>query len=135
MISGPKWRDFLLSRGGERAFGRKTAFEDTIFLLGSRVHMRCVDTKDGSGMVRTTRLDRNGDAARRGGVRDEATGSQRSESGRRRFLAEPQMRPVVVIIADVLRQKPLQMFFADGDHMIEQVPTATLDPNAPQPLL
>lgn len=59
------------------------------------------------------------------GIRDDATGPHRSGSARGRFLAEPEMRPVLVIIADVLSQKPLQMLFVDCDHMIEQVTAAT----------
>ena len=86
-------------------------------------------------MVRTRRLDRNGDAARRGGDTRRRNRIPQSGSGRGRFLAEPEMRPVVVIIADVLNQKPLQMLFVDGYHMIEQVMAATLDPTLRNPVL
>jgi hypothetical protein len=62
------------------------------------------------------------------GMRDDATGSERSGSGGGRFLAEPEMPPVLVIMADVLSQKSFQMLFVDCDHMIEQITAATLDP-------
>lgn len=68
-------------------------------------------------------------------VRDDATRSHRSRSARGRSLAEPKMCPVLVIIADVLGQKPLQMLIVvDCDHMVEQVPSAALDPTLRNPI-
>ncbi len=56
------------------------------------------------------------------------TGTRTSSSANRRFLAEPEVSPVFVIIAHVLSQEPLQMLFVDGNHMIQQIAPTTLDP-------
>jgi hypothetical protein len=47
---------------------------------------------------------------------------------RRRFLIESEMRPVVVVVADVLGRQSLQVAFVKHDHMVEQITTAVPDP-------
>jgi hypothetical protein len=59
---------------------------------------------------------------------EDRTGTASSRSASGRILCEPEMRPVFVIVADVFGQEPFQMLSVHGDHMIEQVATATLDP-------
>ena len=47
----------------------------------------------------------------------------------RRFFCQAEMRPVLVIIADVITHQAFQMAFVDYDHMIEQfAPTASDEP-------
>ena len=53
----------------------------------------------------------------------------------RRFLSESQMSSVVVVVADVIGKKPLQVLLVDRNHMIEQVPATTLDPALCNPVL
>ena len=60
--------------------------------------------------------------------REHATAGCRSGSGRRCFLAEPEMRPIFLIVTNVLSQEPLQMLLVDGNHVVEQIAAAALDP-------
>jgi hypothetical protein len=46
----------------------------------------------------------------------------------RRFLLQPKMRSVVVIVTDVLVHEALEMLFIQNDHMIEQISTAAANP-------
>jgi len=45
------------------------------------------------------------------------------------------VRAVVVIVIDVTREQPLQMRFADGNHVVQQLATATADPSFGDPIL
>ncbi len=47
---------------------------------------------------------------------------------RRRSLRQREMRPVLVIVTDVLVHETFQMAFIDHDHMVEQIPAAVTDP-------
>ncbi len=47
---------------------------------------------------------------------------------RRRFLRQREMRPVLVIIADVLVHQTFQMPLVQDRHMIEQITAAVVDP-------
>src|ERR1700690_3603480 len=47
---------------------------------------------------------------------------------RRRFLHQPEMRPVVVIVTDILVHQTLQMAFIHNNHMVEQITSAVADP-------
>ena len=47
---------------------------------------------------------------------------------RRRFLCQREMRPVLVIIADVLVHQTFQMPLVQGNHMVEQITAAVADP-------
>ena len=46
----------------------------------------------------------------------------------RYFLRQRKMRPVVVIITDVLAHKAFQMSFAENDRVVEDIPAAVADP-------
>ena len=46
---------------------------------------------------------------------------------RRSLLPQPEMRPVVVVVADVLGHEPFQMAFIEHDHMVEQIAAAVAD--------
>ncbi len=46
----------------------------------------------------------------------------------RRVFPEPQMRPVLVLVVDVLSHQPFQMALIEDDHVIQQVTSATPDP-------
>src|SRR5215472_17759771 len=41
---------------------------------------------------------------------------------------QPQMRPILVVIADILSHEPLQMPFIEDNHVIQQVSAATSNP-------
>ena len=43
-------------------------------------------------------------------------------------LPESQMRPVLMIVADIFGEQSLQMVFVHRDNVIQQVMAATLDP-------
>ena len=45
----------------------------------------------------------------------------------RRFFLQAKMRPVLVIIADIVVHEAFQMVFVKHDHMAEQVPAAVAD--------
>ena len=45
------------------------------------------------------------------------------------------MSSVVVVVADVIGKKPLQVLLVDRNHMVEQVPATTLDPALCTPVL
>jgi len=44
------------------------------------------------------------------------------------FLRQPEVRSVIVIVVDVLNQEALEMPFVQGDHVVEQILTATPNP-------
>ena len=44
------------------------------------------------------------------------------------LLAQSEMRPVGMVIADVIFHQALEMPFIQNNHMIEQIPTAVADP-------
>ena len=46
----------------------------------------------------------------------------------RSFLGQCKMRPVVVIVANVLVHQPLQMAFVENDYVVEQIAAAVADP-------
>jgi len=52
------------------------------------------------------RRDRNDDAARRVVRNEDGTRSRRTRSVVRRSLSKPQVRPVLVVVADVITQEP-----------------------------
>ena len=47
----------------------------------------------------------------------------------RSLLAQAEMRPVVVIVTDVLVHQAFQMPFIENDDLIEQIPAAVADPS------
>lgn len=49
-------------------------------------------------------------------------------TARRRFLRQPKMRSVALVVADVLIHQPLQMALIKNDHMVEQVAAAVSNP-------
>ena len=55
-------------------------------------------------------------------------------TGRRSFV-QCTVRSVVVIVADVLIHKALQMPFVEHDHMVEQIPAAVADKAFCNPVL
>jgi hypothetical protein len=61
-IHGSQFEDFLFVWWKRTALGRNIAFEDAMFPLGSRLHVRCFDIRDESRIARVRQLDRNGDA-------------------------------------------------------------------------
>ena len=48
-------------------------------------------------------------------------------TGRRSF-PQREMRPVVVMVADILAHQPFQMPSIENDHMVEEIPAAVADP-------
>ena len=58
----------------------------------------------------------------------DGTRSRHTSSVVRRSLSKPQVRPVFVVVADVIRQEPLQVLFIERDHVVQQIAPATLDP-------
>ena len=46
----------------------------------------------------------------------------------RRFLRQREMRPVLVVVADVLVHQAFQMAFIQNDHMVEQIAAAVANP-------
>src|SRR6266851_3724723 len=45
-----------------------------------------------------------------------------------RVLGEPEVRPILVVIAHVLSHQPLQMSLIQDDHVIQQISPATSNP-------
>src|SRR5580700_4611253 len=45
----------------------------------------------------------------------------------RSLLIQSKMRPVVVVIVEVLSHEPLAMAFIEHNHMVEQIPAAVTD--------
>ena len=60
--------------------------------------------------------------------RQDATSGRGTSSPIRCSLPESQMRPVFVIVADVLGEQALQMAIIERDDVIQQIAAATLDP-------
>src|SRR5215472_872729 len=58
----------------------------------------------------------------------DGTRSRRSRSVVRRSLSKPQVCRIFVVVADVIRQQPLQVLFIERDHVVQQITPATLDP-------
>ena len=46
-----------------------------------------------------------------------------------RGLPESEMRAVLVVVANILREQSLQMAFVDRDDVVQQVTAAALDPS------
>jgi hypothetical protein len=87
-----------------------------------------IDHQSGSPGVRLQ--DRSDDASRRVGTWRSPGLNGRvflPVNGRRSLLLQAKMRPVVVVVADVLDHEPLEMPFVEYDGVIEQVPAATPD--------
>jgi hypothetical protein len=61
-------------------------------------------------------------------VRKYPTGSDGASSTVRCALPEPQMSTVLVVIANILREQPLQMAFINCDDVVQQVTTTTANP-------
>src|SRR5262249_21250454 len=61
--------------------------------------------------------------------------AQRDRPTHRGVFRKPQMRPVMVVIADVLSHKPFQMPFVQNNHMIQQVSSAASHPALRHPVL
>ena len=59
---------------------------------------------------------------------EDGTRSPRTRSVVRRSLPKPQVRPVFLVVADVIGQKPLQVLFIERDHVVQQIAPTTLDP-------
>ncbi len=62
-------------------------------------------------------------------LRDHPTTTRRANSAARRFLVQPQMRAVFVVVVDIFAEKAFQMSFVEHDHMVEQVAAAILNPS------
>ena len=52
-----------------------------------------------------------------------------------RVLRETQMRPVLVVVAHILRHQPLQMPLIQDDHVVQQVSSAAPHPTLSNPVL
>lgn len=50
------------------------------------------------------------------------------DSAVRCFLAQPEMRSILVVVADIFVEKAFQMPFVEHNHMIQQVAAATFHP-------
>jgi|SRR5579862_8300453 len=57
-------------------------------------------------------------------TRSDAISSDRGSSASRRSLRQSKMGSILVVIADILRDQPLQMPFVHGNHVIQQIATA-----------
>jgi hypothetical protein len=53
--------------------------------------------------------------------------THRNANGRS-FLRQSEMRPVLVVVADVLIHQALQMAFIENDHMVKQIAAAVANP-------
>jgi len=51
-------------------------------------------------------------------TRNDATAIGSGGSTRGRSLSQSEMRSILVVVADVFRQQPLQMLFVQGNHVI-----------------
>ena len=49
----------------------------------------------------------------------DATTMRRADSAAGCFLAQPQVRAILVVVADVIAEKAFQMFFVEHDHVVE----------------
>jgi hypothetical protein len=58
--------------------------------------------------------------------RDHPTTRHRADSAAWRFLAQPEMSSVLVVVADVFAEKAFQVLFVEQYHMIEQVASSAL---------
>ena len=61
-------------------------------------------------------------------LRDHPTLSCGSSPTRRRLLAQPEMGPVVMVVAHILRHQAFQMLFIQGDHVVKQISPTTSNP-------
>src|SRR5215510_6356549 len=66
--------------------------------------------------------------SREGTYRASQCGTERGQSACWRILRKPKMRPIFMVVADILAHEPLQMPFIQYDHMIEQVAAAASHP-------
>lgn len=46
----------------------------------------------------------------------------------RRFLPQPEMRAILMVVADVFRKQPPEMAFIEGNDVIQQVTPAAFHP-------
>ena len=68
-------------------------------------------------------------------VRYDPTGSRGGSSASRCLLRKAKVRPVFVIMADVIRQQPFEVVFIERDDMIQQVAAAASHPALGDPIL
>ena len=68
-------------------------------------------------------------------LRDHTTTMRRTDSACWRFLAQPQVRGVLVVVADVFAEKALQVPLVEHDHMIEQITAAGFHPSLSHSIL
>src|ERR1700722_9424545 len=61
-------------------------------------------------------------------LRESSARNYRANPAARRFLLESEMSAIVVVIANIIGKQSLQMGSVQGDHMIQQIPAAALDP-------
>jgi len=61
-------------------------------------------------------------------VRKDATASHGTSSSARRSFPQSQMRAIIVVVANVFGEQPLQMAFVHRDDMVQQIMPAALDP-------
>ena len=59
---------------------------------------------------------------------DHLAGGRRTDSAARRFLAQPKMSSVIMVISDVLGQKPPEMTLVQSDDVVEPPPATASDP-------
>ena len=68
-------------------------------------------------------------------LRQDATGASGMSSTVRRSLRQSEVRAVLVVVADVIREQPFQLRFIYRDNMVQQVPPAASDPALGNPVL
>jgi hypothetical protein len=67
-------------------------------------------------------------------VRNNTTPSCRADSATRCFLIQSEVGAVLVIIADVLGKKSLQVVLVQSDNVVEHIPAAASDPALGNPV-
>jgi hypothetical protein len=61
-------------------------------------------------------------------MRNDATWTYGGDSPGRRSLPQSEMRSILVVVTDILREQPLQVPFVHGNHVIQQISTTALYP-------
>ena len=61
-------------------------------------------------------------------IGDQRAGRRRTDSASWRFLAQPKMSSVVMMVSDVLGQKPPEMALVPGEDVVQQLTSATAHP-------
>jgi len=61
-------------------------------------------------------------------LRNDLTRSYRTNSAVRRPLPESEMRAVLMVVTNILREQSLQMAFIHRDNVVQQISSAAFDP-------